>query len=242
MSYIGVGGVDTYYERQGVGPALVLLHGGLCSAETFAGIKSALSATHEVWIPERRGHGRTPDTDESFTYDSMAAETLAFLDAVGLDAADVVGHSDGANIGLLLAGRSPSRVNRLVSISGNFDVGGMSPPGPGHRGDVEPMFADLTQTYRRLSPDGPEHLSVILSKSNRLWSDWAGISAAELASIACPTLVMSGDADAMSLDHTLALYRAVPGAELAVVPGTSHMLLQEKSALVASLILAFIEA
>ncbi len=240
MSVTSVLGIDTYYERHGAGRPLILLHGGLCSAETFQGMRPDLAAVHEMWVPERRGHGRTRDTDESLTYDAMAAETLAFLDAVGLDSVDVVGHSDGANIGLLLAARSPSRVNRLVSISGNFEVGGMAPPAPGSRGDVEPLFADLIRTYQRLSPDGEEHLSVILEKSNRMWADWTGISMSELGAIECPTLVMSGDADVISLEHTLALYRAVPGAELAVVPGTSHMLMQEKAAFVASLILAFI--
>ena len=240
MSAIDVGGVATYYERHGSGGPVLLLHGGLGSAENFSELTSTLAGHHEVWVPERYGHGRTPDTAAPFTYDDMAAQTVAFLDAVGVESAHVVGYSDGANIGLLLASRSPSRIERLVSISGNFAVSALTMPPPGSRGDLTALFAELTETYERLSPDGPDHLSTIKAKSNRMWQDWTGIPLADLAAITCPTLVVGADADVVTLEHTVALFQAIPDAELAVVPGTSHNLIHEKPAMLAALLLAFL--
>ena len=76
---------------------LVLLHGGLTTIETFGGLESyAGPALPRVYLPERRGHGRTPDVEGPITYEIMAQDTIAFMAAVGLPSAHVVGWSDGA--------------------------------------------------------------------------------------------------------------------------------------------------
>ena len=67
------------------------------------------------------------------------------------------------------------------------------------------------------------------------------IATMELQQIACRTLVLVGDDDLMTLEHTIGLFRAIPDAELAIVPGTSHFLMMEKPALVNRLILEFLE-
>jgi pimeloyl-ACP methyl ester carboxylesterase len=59
--YLDAGGVRTYYEVHGSGEPLVLLHGGFCPVETFCGLTSLLAERYRVYLPERRGHGRTPD-------------------------------------------------------------------------------------------------------------------------------------------------------------------------------------
>src|SRR5579859_6307300 len=113
------GGVATYHEIDGSGPPLLLLHGGFQTIETVSGPRQALVDRFTVYLPERRGHGRSPDIEGPVSYDAMVADTIAYMDTVDVENADIVGYSDGAIIGLLLAIRNPGRVRRLVSVSGN---------------------------------------------------------------------------------------------------------------------------
>ncbi|MFE7440308.1 alpha/beta fold hydrolase [Streptomyces chartreusis] len=62
----------------------------------------------------------------------------------------------------------------------------------------------------------------------------------DLGSIGAPTLVLAGDDDIITLEHTIALYRAIPGSQPAVVPGTSHALPMEKPAEVNRIVLDFL--
>ena len=61
--YVDVDGVRTYYEVHGSGDPIVLLHGGMCTAETWDAQTSALAGHYQVYVPERFGHGRTPDIE-----------------------------------------------------------------------------------------------------------------------------------------------------------------------------------
>ena len=102
-AYVDAGGVRTYYEAEGTGEPLVMLHGGLCPIETFDGLRSALVERYRVYLPERRGHGRTPDVEGPYSYEVMAQDMIAFMAAIGLEPAHVLGWSDGASVGLLMA-------------------------------------------------------------------------------------------------------------------------------------------
>jgi len=238
--YVDVAGVRTYYERHGTGEPLLLLHGGFASAEIFGAMIPALAERFEVFVPERRGNGRTADSAEPFSYDVSMQETLGFMDALGIASAHVVGHSDGANIALLMGIREPDRVRRLVSISGNFGVNGGDHGPRRPRAVVNSKFAGLQADYRRLSPDGPDHLEAILAKFQSMWTGWEGISLDALATIQAPTLVMAADADFFAIDHTAALYQALPNGQLAIVPNTNHDLIRERADLVDELILQFL--
>ena len=91
-------------------------------------ISAPLAERFHVYTPERRGHGHTPDVDGPITYQLMADDTIAFLDAVVGGPADLVGHSDGAFVAMLVAMQRPDLVNRLVMISGGFDKSGEAAP------------------------------------------------------------------------------------------------------------------
>src|SRR3970040_587953 len=103
--YVDAGGVSTYYESHGEGEPLLLLHGGLCTIETFFGQTPELAKRFCVILPERRGDGRPADVDGPITYDAMAADTIAFMGALGIENAHLVGYSDGAIVGMLVAMR-----------------------------------------------------------------------------------------------------------------------------------------
>jgi pimeloyl-ACP methyl ester carboxylesterase len=125
MSYVDVEGVQTWYQDHGTGDPLVLLHGGFSDASEFGGTTPALAERFHVFTPERRGHGHTPDVPGPISYELMAADTVAFLDQLKISRSHLVGHSDGANVALLVALTRPDLVDRLVLISGNFHHDGL---------------------------------------------------------------------------------------------------------------------
>jgi pimeloyl-ACP methyl ester carboxylesterase len=127
-------------------------------------------------------------------------------------------------VAILAALRRPDLIDRLVLISGGFHPSGwVLLPDP----DAE-LPAEIVASYGEVSPDGVEHFPVVAAKIARAATEDPRLPASEPAGIAARTLVVTADDDLVHLEHTIALYRGIPNAELAVVPGTSHTLLLEK--------------
>jgi pimeloyl-ACP methyl ester carboxylesterase len=240
--YVDAGGLRTYWEAHGSGEPVLLLHGGFEHAGALPRLTEALAARYRVIEPERRAHGRTADPGGELHYEAMADDTLAFMNALGLARPRVVGFSDGAIVALLLALRRPDRVGRLVLVGANYDASGLR---PGFLRLVtetpfEHLFPELVAAHRRLSPDGPEHYRAVVERVRRLWAEEPHLDPAALARIASPALVLAGDGDAVVVEHTVALFRALRDARLCIVPGGSHGVLTEHPDLCASVILEFL--
>jgi pimeloyl-ACP methyl ester carboxylesterase len=242
--YVDIGGVNTYYDEDGSGEPLVLLHGGLCTNETWAAQTPAFAEHFRVVAPERRAHGHTADVDGPLTYDAMAADTIGFLGKVIGGRAHLVGWSDGGIVGLLVAIARPDLVNKLVVIGTNFDTAGIVPGGDEMLasmtpdGDEAAMFRGL---YEMHSPDGPEHWPVALAKFLAMAQSEPHIKIDEIARISAATLVLVGDDDLMTFEHTVSLYDAIPNSELAVIPGASHAVVMEKPDILNRIVLDFLE-
>ena len=123
--YADIGGVRTWYDRRGHGEPVVLLHGGFTDSRDFTGNLDALAAGFTIFLPERRGHGHTPDVDGPLTVELMAQDTIAFLEQIVGRPARVVGYSAGAIVALHLAVRRPDLVERLVLVSGAYSRDGV---------------------------------------------------------------------------------------------------------------------
>ena len=240
--YVDVAGLRTYYEVLGEGDPLVLLHGGLVTVETFDALTPALAAKYKVYLPERRAHGRTPDVEGPITYENMAQDTIAFLEALGIESAHLAGWSDGALVALIVALRRPERVRKLVYIGQNLTPDGVRP-------EAVPMLLGMTretappifeQMYAAVSPDGPDHFGVVFDKITTMFKTDPGVAMSELKGVEAPTLVLLGDDDLISVEYGAEMQRTLPTAQLAVVPGASHALPMEKPDLVTRLILDFL--
>jgi pimeloyl-ACP methyl ester carboxylesterase len=236
--YVQLGAVKTWYDEHGEGEPLVLMHGGLVDARFFEPNLAPLAERFHVYTPERRGHGHTPDVNGSITYQLMADDTIAFLDEVVGGPADVVGHSDGAFVAMLVAIQRPELVKRLVMISGGYDKSGEAMPEMEF--DVDQVVQFLGAAYGEVSPDGEAHFPVVAEKIGEMMKTEPHLDVAELAKVRQRSLVMFSDDDLMTLTHAVDMYDALPNAELAVVPGTSHFLTQEKPDLVNSIVLDFL--
>lgn len=128
---VEVNGMSMYYEVSGAGEPLIVLHGAYMNIPMMGEIIPKLAATHEVYALELQGHGRTTDIDRPITYPNLADDVAAFMDAVGLEKADIFGYSMGAAAGLQVAIRHPEKVNKLVaaSVAYTFPAGSRrSPP------------------------------------------------------------------------------------------------------------------
>jgi pimeloyl-ACP methyl ester carboxylesterase len=216
---------------------IVLLHGGLSQSSSLLGtLGPSLSARFELAAFDRRGHGKTADTEEPFSYDTMADETIAFIELLERRVY-LLGHSDGANVALLVAMRRPDLLRRVVLVGANFHHDGLVP-----MTDFTPEsdgFAEFAVEFARDSPDGVEHAAAVVEKSLALVKSEPNLTVEELRTIETPILVMSGDDDVARLDHTVTLYEALSEAQLAVIPGASHGVLKEQTKLCLTMIVRF---
>jgi pimeloyl-ACP methyl ester carboxylesterase len=240
--YADIGPVHTWYETHGQGQSLLLLHGDLDTNAAWAGQVDALAEHFRVIAPERRGQGHTPDVEGPVTYQVMADDTAGFIDKVIGEPVHLIGWSGGGVLGLLIAWARPDLVRKLVLIGATADIDGYIP------GFMEftrlPAGSDVYQPYRAAyeaaSPDGPGHWPVVFAKQMKMWQTEPHIPLTSLAAIGARTLVMVGDDDLITPEHAIAMYRAIPNAELAVIPGASHMAPMEKPELVNRLLLDFL--
>ncbi len=225
----------TWFAEYGQGPPAVLLHPGGVDARALQVTVEGMTSRFRVYTPERRGHGRSPDVEGPMSYELMAADTIAFLEERVAEPVSLVGCSDGAVVALAVAMRRPDLVGRLVCVAGVFHRDGWMNAVP--QGEV-PDF--IRQGYGELSPDGVDHFDVVVRKLDHMHATSPTYTAEDLADVGIRTLIMIGDDDEVSVEHALEMYRALPDAELAVVPGTSHGLLVEKPELCNLLIIDFL--
>ena len=124
--YIELNGIRTWYDEQGTGAALVLLHPGGVGVDSraFEPNLGVLASKLQVFLPERRGHGHTPDADGPYTYELMAFDMIHFFEQVVGGPARLLGMSDGAIVALLVAHLRPDLVQRLACIAGPFHRSG----------------------------------------------------------------------------------------------------------------------
>jgi pimeloyl-ACP methyl ester carboxylesterase len=238
---VDINGHQTWVEQRGEsGDTILLLHGGMSNSDVLLDALSApLAERHRLIAFDRRGHGFTADTDAPFHYDDMATETIGVLEAVVGGSAHIVGWSDGGIVGLLVALSRPDLVDRLVLIGVNFHHEGFLPL------DLDPsspVAAMMAQSYAERSPDGEEHFGAVFEKFLAMATTEPTLTVDDLTKVTTPTLVMVGDDDLITLDHTCALYESLPAGQLCVVPRASHGLPLEYPEETARNVLSFLAA
>jgi pimeloyl-ACP methyl ester carboxylesterase len=247
---VDVNGMQMYYEVSGSGDPLIVLHGAYMNIPSMGEIIPKLAKSHRVYAVELQGHGRTTDIDRPITYPNLADDVAAFMDAVDLEKADVFGYSMGAVAGLQLAIRHPAKVSKLVAASVAYDLTGWQPE---FLAFIPQMTVEMVtsmpfaEEYRELAPN-PEGFPALAEKLIALESEpmaWEE----EVKAMKTPVLIIAGDADVATLEHSVAMFRLLGGgamgdmgkplsaSRLAILPATSHTAVITQP----DLLIAFIE-
>ncbi len=230
MPYAAVNGLNMYYEVHGDGPPLLLLHGG-CGSISEKWI-SYFSPQFRVIANEQMGHGRTADVMErAFHYHEMAEDTVELLRQLGIEGAVIVGYSDGGIIGLDIAIHHPERVTTLVLTGANTRVDGYTAENLEWLRTFDPGETPVTEAYARLSPDGAAHWPILRERLRRMWLVEPDFTREEVARVEAPTLIIIGDADIVTPEHAVEMFRTIPKSQLCVVPNAGHGVLPKETVL-----------
>jgi pimeloyl-ACP methyl ester carboxylesterase len=236
MAYADVNGLHVYYEEHGEGPPLLLLHGGGGSAEYFSEAIPFFASRFTVVAAEAMGHGRTgDDVARTFHYHDLAEDAVELLCVLGIEHASILGYSDGGIVGLDVAIHHPERVTKLAVTGANSRVDGYTEETREEGRSFDPAAEPVSEAYARLSPDGAGHWPVFLARLKLMWTAEPEFTLEQLQSIAAPTLLVVGDADVVTPEHAVEMFRSIPDAQLCVVPNAGHGVLPQET------VMAFLE-
>jgi pimeloyl-ACP methyl ester carboxylesterase len=253
--YTPVNGLNLYYEIHGAGRPLVLLHGAFMSIDGFGPLLPALAKTRQVIGVELQGHGHTADIDRPLRYEQLADDTAALLRHLDFDQADLSGYSLGAGTALQVAIRHPDLVRKLVVVSGTYNSDGFYPGVLEGIQNLTPEVFSGTpwhETYLRVAPD-PDAFPTLVAKVKEAEAQVQDWPPEDVRAIKAPTLVVLGDSEPIRPEHAVELFRlrggGVPGdlvglppAQLAILPGTTHVGILERSDWLVSMITPFLDA
>ena len=232
--YVRANGLDIYYEEYGAGPPLVDIHAGTSTIQHC----SAFGARFRVIAPNTRGHGRTANPTGAMSYALLADDIAALIGALGLDRPPIVGYSIGGTTALELGVRYPGDTGPLVlggawyRLAPGFFAALRQMNGLAGNGEVDVELPERTHPYfveewqqTHAALGGSDYWKDLLRQLWPMVRASPGHAEADLGRVAVPTLVVVGDRDDLvPVDEALSLYRLIPGAELAVIPGADHFL------------------
>jgi pimeloyl-ACP methyl ester carboxylesterase len=221
---VKVNGIEVYYEVYGEGAPLVLLHGNGGYSGSRANIMPQLTKNYKVIAVDHRCHGQSGCSD-NLNYRLMASDINELLNHLNIDSAYVYGHSDGGIIGLILGFEYPEKVKKLVVSGANVKRDSTA---------LQPYIVEMMKHYKEI-PDA------MMQKQVRLMSEHPDIAMTELRKIESPTLIISGDRDAVRLTHSVDIFRHIPNANLSVWPGSTHFVGEENPQLLFEMMTGFFE-
>jgi pyruvate dehydrogenase E2 component (dihydrolipoamide acetyltransferase) len=241
--WLDVAGRRIRYVRQGDGEdAVVMVHGFGGRLENWSANQGALAEGRTVVALDLPGHGESSLDVGTGSLDELAAVVLAFLDALGIDRAHLVGHSMGAALGLVLADREPKRVRSLTmvgpagtgqKINADFIRGYIGARG---RDEIAPLprmlYADPGRVTDALVESVVEYKrregvveALTRIATSRYVATPSGRTLREVVG-SVPTLVIWGREDAVIPPPPPGEFKDA-GVEMHVLPGCGHMVQEE---------------
>jgi pimeloyl-ACP methyl ester carboxylesterase len=213
--YYDIRGIKMYCEIYGSGEPLLMIHGNNGSIKSFSHNIPYFAAKFKVIVADSRAQGKSTDNGESLTFEMMADDYAALLDALHIDSAYVIGWSDGGINALLLAMRHPRKVIKLVATGANLSH------------DASAFAPGVWQTDKKHYDANKDKVW----KTEKEKNDWKlfmldytqpNIALSQLHSIGCPSLIICGDHDVISIEHTVQIFQNIPKAALWVIPSSGH--------------------
>lgn len=254
--YARIRGLKMYYEVQGTGEPLVLLHGAFMTiTSNWEGWITELAKTRKVIAVEMQGHGRTADIGREFSYETLADDVSALLDHLKIPSADLLGYSMGGTVAMQCAIRHPDKVRKAVIISSTFRDDGMVAGAPeaisGLTADVF-TGSPIETEYKKLSPT-PGDFPKFIKRLVAMFSKGYDFGAENLRATQAPMFFIHGDADGVRLGHVEEMFRLKGGgthgdmgprspSRLAILPGTTHVTLLQRATIIVPMVNDFLNA
>jgi 3-oxoadipate enol-lactonase len=253
VPFVSVNGLDLYYERHGAGPPLLNIGGSGGDLRQSLSARSPLNQHFDVIHYDQRGLGQTSKPAGPYTMADYADDAAALLAEIGWTSANIVGTSFGGMVGLELALRHPSAIDKMVLNC--TSPGGRLPSFPIE--ELEKMDSEAALEMKlglldnRWDPgrDDPipglgSFYDILIERSRQRRSDEDQAPfllqlearanhdvSRRLGDIICSTLVCAGEFDDQApLPNSLALVEGIEGAELRVFQGGHLFLMQDKTA------------
>ncbi len=221
LRYIENHGARICCGSYGVGAPVVLLHGGLGRTGNWGyQVPALVESGYRAVVIDSRGHGRSTRDGQPYSYELMASDVLAVMDALHLDRVVFVGWSDGACTALILAAQYPSRVAGVFFFACNMDPTGVMPFEPTPL--VNRCFARHTTDYMQLSAT-PDQFNQFVEDVSAMQRSQPNYSAQDLAKIDVPVRIVQSEKDEfIRREHAEYLARTILGASFLLLDGVSH--------------------
>jgi len=208
MSTVKVNGINIYYQKEGEGAPLILVHGNSESAKIFKAQIEFFKKYYTVYALDSRAQGKSGRDDKPLSYELFAEDVIAFMDVLKLDKADYIGFSDGAIIGIIAAFTEPERMGRMVLAGPN-----VSPLG-NKRSTVSLIKLGYTVFKLIRNKNSAELMRLMLDQPN--------ITTEQLNAIRSQALVIGGEKDMIKEEHLRYIANSIPECELVIFPKTNH--------------------
>lgn len=217
--FYDIRGFKMYAETYGKGQPLLIIHGNGGSIENFVGQIPYFSKKYKVIVADSRAHGKSVDAGDSLSYEMMADDYAALLDAMKIDSVLVIGWSDGGINGLLLSMRHPEKVKKMALTGTN-----LWPDTTAVFDDVEQLVLPeynsaktMAQTMTNRTPQQKTGWKLL-----RLLVEEPHISLTSLHNITVPALIIGGDHDVIKPEHTMLIAQNIPDSYLWILPNSGH--------------------
>ena len=219
--YSEVNGIKMYYEIYGEGEPLVLIHGaGSTIQSSFGRIIPQLAKDYTVIAVELQNHGRSGFRNVPETFEQDADDVAALLKNIGISNANFFGFSNGGHTAMVIGIRLPEIVNKLVVASAPYKRNGFV---PGffdglQQATLANMPQELKTAFLKVNPD-TARLQIMFDRDRERMIEFKDWSDEQIKSITAPTLLINGDADVITPEHAVEMYRLIPNCQLAIIPG-----------------------
>lgn len=213
-----MGDIQLNYVERGAGDALILLHGNGESLDYFAGQLDFFARFYRVIALDTRGHGASPRGSAPFTIRQFAEDLRAFMDERGIDAAHILGFSDGGNIALSFALKYPQRVRKLILNGANLDPLGVKL----HVQIPIVLGYHLARLFAGKRPEARKKMELLGLMVNE-----PHFAPQDLRKLELPALVIAGDRDMIRDRHTRLIADSLPNARLAILKG-NHFIANQR--------------
>jgi pimeloyl-ACP methyl ester carboxylesterase len=228
--YVENDGARIWYAVYGQGRPVILLHGGMGNGGNFGyQVQELVAAGYQVIVVDSRGQGRSSWDGRPYSYELMGSDVFAVMDRLGISRAAIVGWSDGACTGLVMAKQKPERIAGVFFFACNVDKTGTLPFEMTPR--IERCLSRHIKDYAALSP-APEGFETMSQALQVMQRDQPNYSAADLASIAVPVTVALGESDEfIRHEHARYIAETIPSARYVALAGVSHFAPVQRPAL-----------